>query len=239
MARLSSVLSITARNVDRPVRHPHSQQSMADLYRITKQREEYLKAKGYNLVTIWECEFDQFKKSDLDMIEFSRNFKMTDRLCPRDAFFGGRTEAVSTYFRARESEEGHYMDFTSLYSWVNKYGTYPIGHPYIITDNFSSNINDYYGFIKCKILPPRGLFHPVLPYRHEKKLLFPLCRFCVENDCLNCKCPDEQRSLNGTWTTIEVAKAVDMGYIIEEIYEVYHFKESKTGLFASYASDQL
>ena len=36
------------------------------------------------------------------------------------------------------------------------------------------------GLVKLTILPPRGLYHPVLPLRQGGKLTFPLCRTCVE-----------------------------------------------------------
>ena len=42
---------------------------------------------------------------------------------------GGRTGCCKQYWRARRGEKGWYVDFTSLYPWVNKYGLYPVGHP--------------------------------------------------------------------------------------------------------------
>ena len=46
-----------------------------------------------------------------------------------------------------------YIDFTSLYPSVQKFEKYPIGHPIKITDNFNTDISQYFGVIKCKILP--------------------------------------------------------------------------------------
>jgi hypothetical protein len=44
--------------------------------------------------------------------------------------------------------------------------------------------------MRCKLLPPRGLYHPVLPYEQKSKcahkLLFGLCRTCmnkIDQDC--------------------------------------------------------
>ena len=65
-----------------------------------------------------------------------------------------------------------YVDFTSLYPWCNKMTRTVVGHPRIITENFE-DISTYFGMIKCTVLPPRGLFHPVLPYRTQGKLMFP------------------------------------------------------------------
>ena len=52
------------------------------------------------------------------MREFSNRLELVTRLEPRDAFFGGRTNAVQLYRRAQE-EEGEkigYVDYTSLYT---------------------------------------------------------------------------------------------------------------------------
>ena len=53
---------------------------------------------------------------------------------------------------------------------VMEHHEYPVGHPIIITENFSSP-EGYFGLIKCKILPPRNLYFPVLPVKLRNKLL--------------------------------------------------------------------
>ena len=104
-----------------------------------------------------------------------------------------------------------------------KYGEFPIGHPTIITENFepiSATRRPYKGMIRCRILPPRGLFHPVLPYRTDK-LMFPLCATCADtrnND--RCTHTDEERQLCGTWPSCEIYKALELGYTITEMIEV-------------------
>ena len=116
-----------------------------------------------------------------------------------------------------------YVDFTSLYPYVNKYGRYPVGHPTIITENFG-DVDVYEGLIKCKVLPPRGLYHPVLPYKASGRLMFPLCAKCAEtlqqSSCLH---RDEERALMGTWVTLELKQALDKGYKLLQTYEVWHF----------------
>ena len=56
------------------------------------------------------------------------------------------------------------------------------------------------GFIKCKILPPRSLYFPILPVRIENKLIFPLCLECarLKNNGLMCDHNANQRSFMGT-----------------------------------------
>ena len=85
----------------------------------------------------------------------------------------------------------------------------------------------YEGLIKCMILPPSNLYHPVLPFRNDKgKLLFPLCRKCTEDKTAK-TCPHSktQRALVGTWTSIEIFSALDRGYRILDVFEIWHFPE--------------
>ena len=51
----------------------------------------------------------------------------------------------------------------------------------------------------------------------------------------------EQRMLKGTWCTPELQKAVEKGYQIVKIHEVWHFPEEnrREGLFAGYVNTWL
>ena len=81
---------------------------------------------------------------------------------------------------------------------VNKYCNYPVGHPEIITENFS-DVNDYFGLIKCRVLPPSNLHLPVLPIRCKGKLMFPLCQKCAEKSQETpCQHLEEERCITGT-----------------------------------------
>ena len=111
---------------------------------------------------------------------------------------------------------------------------YPIGHPVIVTENFD-NLSSYLGLVKCKVTPPRGHHLPVLPLRSNGKLTFPLCKPCTDQMIQTpCEHTPEERSWVGTFTTIELEKAVQTGYVGEKIYEVWHYPDSKVGLFVSY-----
>ena len=99
------------------------------------------------------------------------------------------------------------------------------------------------------ILPPAGLFHPVLPVRCGQKLTFPLCRSCVQEEQARpmltrthyCPHSDADRTLRGTWCTPELVKAVEKGYTLIKIHEVWHFppEQRQTGLFANYVNTWL
>ncbi|XP_028405262.1 uncharacterized protein LOC114527769 [Dendronephthya gigantea] len=110
-----------------------------------------------------------------------------------------------------------------------------VGHPHIITENFDEDISNYFGLIKCKVLPPRGLFHPVLPYRTQGKLMFPLCKSCADT-CNQTPCThsDSERAIQGTWCSVELEKALQKGYVIQKVHEVWHFPQQSDELFKDY-----
>lgn len=77
--------------------------------------------------------------------------------------------------------------------------------------------------------------HPVLPLRAHGKLTFPLCFTCsATQNPSSCDHTDEQRALHGTWCTPEIHKALDIGYQMVQMEEVWHFEQSQVGLFAEY-----
>ena len=113
---------------------------------------------------------------DEDMKATVTRMTWTSPLIPREAFFGGRTRLIACYYEAKGSEKIGYKVFKSLFPTINKYGTYPIGHPIIIVNPADQEISHYFGIAKVDILPPEKLFHPVLPVRLNDKLMFTLCK---------------------------------------------------------------
>lgn len=221
--------------------NPRKQKLMGSIFHQHKNRISFLKKKCKKLVEIWECEFDELIKQDSELQEFAKKYKEQPPINIRDALFGGRTNAVKLYYMVKDGEKIRYFDFTSLYPFVQKYCTFPVGHPIRIRDNFKS-IENYFGIVKCKILPPKGLYLPVLPKKIHNKLIFTLCYKCAEHQLKKCNHNDENRSFIGTWVTLEVQKAVEKGYRIIEYYEVLHWDKSSTydpikktgGIFTGY-----
>ncbi|XP_078380154.1 uncharacterized protein LOC144663093 [Oculina patagonica] len=219
-----------------------NRRSMREVYEETRCRAATIRAAGYTLVEMWECTWQKMKRDDERVKAFVDTLELLPRLEPRDAFFGGRTNAIQLYHQTREDEEIHYVDFTSLYPWVNKNCTYPEGHPKVILEPGHTDLSQYFGLVKCSVHPPFGLFSPVLPYRHGGKLTFPLCRTCVETEqpkplterSMTCSHTREQRLLTGTWCTPELEEAVRQGYTIEHVHEVWHFERRSNELFKSY-----
>lgn len=224
-----------------------SDRTFQELYEATKAKEKMLHEQGYDLDIIWECEWDRLAAQDESLKGFLNTLEITSPLNPREAFFGRRTNAVTLYSNTSEEEQIRYIDVTSLYPWVNKYGEYPVGHPEIITHPQDQDISHYFGMAKVTIVAPFGLFHPVLPLRCGGKLVFPLCRSCVETEMAkpfterSSSCPhsDQERALTGTWCTPELIKAQEMGYKLLYIHEVWHFAQKQKGLFANYVDTWL
>ena len=223
----------------------HPSRTLEEVYEATCNKINLIKDLGYVVIEQWERDWDRKVKTDLGLQEFLSTLNLVHPLNPRDAFFGGRTNAATLYYKVDEAqgEQIKYVDVTSLYPWVSKYGEYPVGHPE------DQNISKYFGIAHVDILPPFNLYHPVLPYRCSGKLVLPLCRSCVEQQMSKpllershlCSHSSTQRMLRGTWCTPELQKAVEMGYTMVKIHEVWHFPQSQRskGLFANYVNQWL
>ena len=130
---------------------------MSQTYCKHVKRISEIKQKLNNLVEIWECEYNELVQTDVllkHIIDTETNIKPP--LNPRNALTGGRTNAITLYYEG----EADYIDFTSLYPYIQKNGKFPLGHPQIITENFNS-FENYFGLCYCRIIPPRKLYHSV------------------------------------------------------------------------------
>ena len=217
--------------------NPWNQVEMGELQNRTQIKNQKIKNSGYKLIEIYECELTKdFKKWSKE-----NDIEIITPLNPRDAFFGGRTNVTKLKYDFKDDEKGRYVDFVSLYPTVQYFKTYPVGHPTKILNPITYD-NKWFGFIKCKIDPPRNLYHPVLPVRtmcgNSEKLLSPLCRTCAEyQQQTKCEHDEEQRSITGTWCTNEINKAIEKGYRITKIYEVWHFEKTIDTLFRDYIKE--
>ena len=119
---------------------------MTSVYREHTERINYLKSKLPNVIfnEIWVCQINNKLQSDKNLKEFSKQIEYRDPISPREALFGGRTNAIKLFYNCNDHERIRYYDFTSLYPWAQKYCAYPIGHPKLITENFD-DINKYFG----------------------------------------------------------------------------------------------
>lgn len=85
----------------------------------------------------------------------------------------------------------------------------------------------------------------MLPVKSNGKRVFGLCRTYIENNPKEtCYHDADERALIGTRVTDEIKKAVQKGYDVKEIYEVWHFDEisqydpvnKEGGIFTEYVN---
>ena len=209
-------------------KHPiFKQMTNAEVYERLMMKLKFYKSLGYTVHLQWASEFEP---------DNNLNLECRPPLQPRASLYGGRTSVFKTYREAPPGSRILYSDFTSLYPYTMKNREYPVGHPEIITSNFK-DITNYFGLALVKVLPPRGLYVPTLPYHYDGKLFFPLCRTCTENQQqTTCKHSDDERFFEGTYTTPELHQAVSDGYRIITIYEVWHYERRSDVMFKDFIS---
>ncbi|XP_067209960.1 uncharacterized protein [Linepithema humile] len=213
----------------------------------------HFRRRGYTVIEKWECAFDREMTENREMREFLQNHPMIEiePLNPRDAFYDGRTGNIVTRYEITDTEKIRYVDVCSLYPYVLKTGVFPIGHPTVyVAEECSTligigpcyNFDSVEGLVRCRVLPPSDLFHPVLPYRVREKLLFALCRSCCETFSHDeCTHEPSEREFKGTWVLLELRKAIDKDYLVTRVCEIWQYITARYdpdtqqgGLFTEY-----
>ena len=149
-------------------RNCHPDRTVDQVYEATQRKTLMLRQAGYTVIEKWECEYKEDKKTNVELQEFLKTYEVVPPLNPRDAFFGGRTEATTLHAKADPDEEIKYQDFTSLYPWVNKYCEYPVRFPQVYLNPADQDINHYFGVAVVDVLPPERLFHRCLQNAKEE-----------------------------------------------------------------------
>ncbi|XP_052128682.1 uncharacterized protein LOC127750612 [Frankliniella occidentalis] len=233
-----------------PKHYPPTEGDSENRLEQTRRITAIFRRAGYTVIEKWECEFNEELKNDPEVKAFFSTHPTT-RVPPlrlRDALAGGRTNAMKWYYKAdlAKGETIKMADVISEYPNANLRGKYVTGHPQIFLEGNPDMPpkESWNGAIKCTVLPPRDLYLPVLPYRSNGKLMFPLCRTCVETLNEN-KCTHEdpsERELMDTWCAPELLLAFKKGYQLRKIHEVYQYpgvmeynpKTGEDGLLSAY-----
>lgn len=215
-------------NRDKPL-YNNSIETFNSRYESTLTTTNRLQNFGFEVIEMWECVFKNQVHNNKEMKHCldSDSVLWSSPLNPRDSFYGGRTGNTVMYYKAKTGEKIRYLDICSLYPYICKTGKFPIGHPEVLIGEDCQNVNllEIDGLIKCKILPPQSLYHPVLPIKMNNKLMFVLCRTCGEQmNPGDCSHSDNERSLISTWVVQEVVKAIEKGYKVQEIYEIWKYE---------------
>lgn len=112
---------------------------LKDVYTETLEREESIKALGFNVKTITEHDFRKLRETE-EMKEFLDCSDFVQSIDLRDAFVGCRVNGYKLFAKAGPGETTEYVDFTSLYPYVNKTKRYAIRHPTIIREDNDSQL---------------------------------------------------------------------------------------------------
>ena len=85
--------------------NPVKGKNMHDLHQATVEKTEYLKRQGNNVVEVWECAIKRELATDEDIKYHFEHYDVADPLEPRDALYGGRTNAEKLYHECEDEEK--------------------------------------------------------------------------------------------------------------------------------------
>jgi len=137
------------------------------------------------------------------------------------------------HYAIREGQTIQDYDVMNLYPYVCKYATFPIGHTKFHVGDACHDKQAMLGMegqIKCTGPPPKRQNHPVLPLLCNNKLLFCLCRMCAVKCNFSGESVHEstaQMSLTSTCALEEIRLAIQKGYQVLDIMEVYEYVVTK------------
>ena len=78
---------------------------MEELYKNTQKKIKWLKDQGFEVVEKWGCTFKKEMEQDEELKQFVKDRGFVDPLQPRDAFFGGRTNAAKLLHECQDDEK--------------------------------------------------------------------------------------------------------------------------------------
>ena len=88
---------------------------MEQLAEDTLEKVRYLEDLGYHVKAKWECVLYKQMEQDEEMKRYFEEYEIMDPLQPRDAFYGGRTNAAKLFHQCQDHEEIRYYRY-SMYS---------------------------------------------------------------------------------------------------------------------------
>ena len=130
---------------NRIMKHPiHQNRTMRDVRQQTRSKIKELTALGYHVKEIWECEWNGMQKTDPQLKAFVDKLDIVPPLNPREAFFGGRTNAIKLHHKVdeNENEKIEYRDIISLYPCANLECEYPSAIPSSLTNQEQQTSQD-------------------------------------------------------------------------------------------------
>ncbi len=195
---------------DHPTRHGTFASAHSDTAEFVTSVLSYYGTEKTHI--IWEHELQDYSEYECELGKIMKE---------RDMFYGGRTEVFSPYVNMENipTDDLKYYDVCSLYPYVCAFKTLPTGHPehyigtHIDMDRLTdlNHPNPYFGYVRCRVRPNPSEIIGLLPFRDPAsgRLEFPL------------------HEMTGSWGTEELRLALEGGYRILAVYEVYHWSENE------------
>ena len=78
---------------------------MGQLYEDTLRKVKYLRDQGFEVEQKWGCELTKELEQNEEMKQFMEDHELVDPLQPRDAFYGGRTNAAKLFHQCQGDEK--------------------------------------------------------------------------------------------------------------------------------------
>ncbi|KAL3107353.1 hypothetical protein niasHT_014717 [Heterodera trifolii] len=186
--------------------------------------------------------------------ELKRRYDAVFVPCPldprNDALRGGRTEPFKLHHVCSDDEEILCIDIVSLYPHVMKANRFPVGNPRVVTREVllhpptaplpwtTPDNNKFRGLLLVRVLAPRNIRVPLLGYRtKDGRFTFPLCGWCADRRQQRpCRHGADRRSWVTAYTHVELNKALQLGYVVTDLFEVWDYDEWDGTLFSSYVN---
>lgn len=216
-----------------------------------------------NVLVMKECQWKETKKDDFWDVFLAQcdNFvkkRPKNRLIPRICIRSGFLETYILRWQQKDfpSETFYHSDCNGLYAYISLNNEFPVEqYQVLLKNNLDGNISfdpivggHFYkgqpmsgSAAHVRILAPSNLKKPFLSFRSSKEHTFmSLCSSCIENNVENSKTKCSHTSPNSRyfescWMVTELDKAVSLGYIILDWFEVHYFPK-KSPLLSSYVS---
>uniref|UniRef100_A0A183CAP2 DNA-directed DNA polymerase n=1 Tax=Globodera pallida TaxID=36090 RepID=A0A183CAP2_GLOPA len=235
---------------------PNRQQRLAagrtaeDLYERTVRRLWELEhVYGCEIHAVWACNWKDQLRRDQQLKQRYDGVFVPCPLDPRnDALRGGRTEPFKLHHVCAPDEEILCIDIVSLYPYVMKVNPFPVGNPRVLTREVLlepptaplpwTAPTEFRGLLLVRVLAPGDIRIPLLGYRtKDGRFTFPLCATCADRRQQRpCRHSPEKRSWVTAYTHVELNRALELGYQVTDVFEVWHYDEWDDTLFRSYVN---
>lgn len=162
--------------------------------------KSFFKIGASHKITIASTSMSLYRNKYLNNVYFLHPVKILSDIFK--GYYGGRVEA----FKRGEIRNYNYYDFNSLYPSV-MLNEFPNPNTLREANKFNiALIRNYEGMSNVIVSCP-DMAYPLLPYRSDNKLLFPVGMF------------------RGWYTHIELRKALKMGYSIIKHFKTYYYEK--------------